>query len=70
MGFLAFDEQRSRAILLRRERHAKQGDASMRLHLFGDRRSRLRLVRAMSGGGVTPALQRCAETLQRRYCPS
>jgi hypothetical protein len=29
---------------------------TMRLRLSGDRSSRLRLVRAMSGGGVTPAL--------------
>ena len=38
----------------------------MRLHLPGERRSRFQLVRAMSGGGVTPALLCCADTLQRR----
>jgi hypothetical protein len=47
-----------------------QNKETMRLRLPGDRSSRWRLVRAMSGGGVTPALQRCEDTLQRRSCRS
>jgi hypothetical protein len=42
-----------------------QNKETMRLRLPGGRSSRWRLVRAMSGGGVTPALQRCEDTLQR-----
>ncbi len=38
----------------------------MRLHLFGDRRSRLRLVRAMSGGGVTLSKLRRSSAAQKR----
>jgi hypothetical protein len=41
---------------------------TMRLRLPGDMSSRLRLGRAMSGGGVTPVLQRCEDTPQRRSC--
>jgi len=44
-----------------------QNNETIRLHLPGERRSRFRLVRAMCGGGVTPALQCCADTLKRRW---
>ena len=47
-----------------------QNKETMRLRLPGGRSSRWRLVRATSGGGVTPALQRCEDTLQRRSCRS